>query len=94
MAEFCNKCSERMNFSVADIDIYAIAENELQPGQYMSVLCEGCGMVAVGVGEDEKIMVAYPSGEASENEEEILVEWLYIDEYEANNQIKNQSNEY
>lgn len=91
MAEFCTKCVvEKIGANTKpDIDIYEIAKNDLQPGTYTPVLCEGCGMVAVGVGEDEKIMLAYPSGETSENPEEILVEWIYIEEYE-NNQNKNQ----
>ena len=54
----------------------------------MSVLCEGCGMVAVGLGEDEKIMLAYPSGETSENIDEIFVNWMYIEEYENNQNQK------
>ncbi len=92
MAEFCNKCAQEMGFAEPEIDVYAIAENELSPGMYMPVLCEGCSMVAVGVGEDERTMLAYPTGETAHNADETLVDWIYIEEYESgvkHNQIKN-----
>jgi hypothetical protein len=90
MAEFCNKCAEEMGFPSADIDIYAIAENNLKEGEYMPTLCEGCGMVAIGKGEDGKIMLAYPSGETSHNPDETMVNWIYIEEYESQeNHLKN-----
>ena len=74
MAEFCNRCAKEQGFSTPEINVYEIAERDLQPGTYMPVLCEGCGMVAIGVGEDEKIMLAYPTGEENKNVDEILVE--------------------
>jgi hypothetical protein len=45
MAEFCIKCADK--FGVAsEIDIDKIFK-KLKPGYQQSVLCEGCGLVAL-----------------------------------------------
>lgn len=62
MADFCTNCVKEW-FSSADgelkpdIDVEAIFKT-LQPGYHTSVLCEGCGMIAIG-NVDGKLKVAY-----------------------------------
>lgn len=83
MAEFCNKCAEDLGHSSAEIDVYLVAETELTPGDYKRVTCEGCQLLAIGVGEDKEIMVGFPSTEKSSNPEETLVNWIYLSEWES-----------
>ena len=65
MAEFCTTCSKEMGFPEADINEKEIFES-LGKNQYTSVICEGCGMLAVARSEDDKMLFAYPSEEDEE----------------------------
>ena len=40
MAEFCTQCADDLGFTRSDF-LYP----NLLPGQYMTVLCEGCGPI-------------------------------------------------
>ena len=65
MAEFCTACSKEMGFPEADINEKEIFDS-LQKNQYTSVICEGCGMLAVARSEDDRMLFAYPSDEDEE----------------------------
>jgi len=68
MADFCTECSREMGFPKADINEREIFES-LQKNQYTSVICEGCGMLAVARSGDDKMLFAYPA----EEDEEMVV---------------------
>lgn len=72
MADFCTECSKEMGFPVADINETEIF-SKLEKNQYLPVLCEGCGMLAIGRGEDGKMMYAYTS-----EEDEDMVVWTSL----------------
>jgi hypothetical protein len=60
MADFCNKCAYEMfgeDKRYVDIDVPKLFE-ELSDNSYFSVICEGCGMAAVGK-ENGKLIIAY-----------------------------------
>jgi hypothetical protein len=78
MAEFCNYCAEEMwgEEIKPDIDIFEIAK-DLQPNTYQPVLCEGCGMAAVGVNDKGGIWIATREAELGEQ----IVEWKEFDEW-------------
>ena len=60
MADFCNKCAHELwgeDFE-PEIDVSKIA-NQLPTGHYISVLCEGCVMVAISKDETGKVNIAY-----------------------------------
>ena len=61
-----------------DIDVYRIVE-ELEPGNFESVLCEGCDLRAVGKSQDGNAMVAMLK---EPGHVEDLVSWLQISEWE------------
>jgi hypothetical protein len=88
MADFCNKCSAHLFGTqlTADIDVYRISE-ELQLDTYEVVLCEGCGLSAIGKDKAGQIYVAYPEGE---NFDPVAqeVRWYTLDEYEEINKQK------
>jgi len=58
MAEFCNYCAESWGMPTPEIDVFAIYKN-LNAGEYESVLCEGCGMVAVMKDETGALKVGH-----------------------------------
>lgn len=62
-----------------DIDIHAIAES-LEPGTYAPVLCEGCGICAIGKSQQGGIMIATLLEEGSVED---MVNWAPIQEWEA-----------
>jgi hypothetical protein len=47
-----------MGFPEVDIDVDEIFES-LSPGYYMSVICEGCGLLAIEKTGDNQLRVAY-----------------------------------
>ena len=56
MADFCNVCSDFLfdeNLH-SDIDVNQITE-DLNPGYFTTVLCEGCAMVAVAKSESGEV---------------------------------------
>ena len=60
MADFCNKCSIKIAGGTgnSEIDVLKISES-LAPDTYMPVLCEGCGMRAVGKTETGETLIAF-----------------------------------
>jgi len=82
MAEFCTYCAPKMwgEEVLPDIDVVAIAES-LPQDTYSLVLCEGCGMSAIGKDRDDTVFIAMPTGieVAEENKKE--VNWVTLDEY-------------
>ncbi len=60
MADFCNKCSTEIaeDTGGAEIDILKLSES-LAPDTYIPVLCEGCGMRAVGKTDTGEILIAF-----------------------------------
>ena len=85
MADFCNKCAKDMfGEGYVDIDVPKIFE-ELKEGTYMSVICEGCSMAAIGKEKGKLIMAFYPL-HYSESEDPLtdhLIKWedANIEEY-------------
>lgn len=65
--------------AIPEIDVVAISE-ALPQDSYSLVLCEGCGMAAIGKDDADTIFIAMPTGNTSENNKE--VKWLTLDEYE------------
>ena len=59
MAEFCNKCAEKMGFQEPDINVYEIWES-LQPGYFEGGhICEGCGFLGIARGTNDEIFVIF-----------------------------------
>lgn len=78
MAEFSKQYCEKNDFDFPhDFDINEIAEG-LDKGHYTSIICEGYGFIAIGKDESDKIILAMPTGEHSE--EGSAVEWKSFDE--------------
>jgi hypothetical protein len=75
MADYCTKCAEDLGFPV-DIDPREIAKT-LEPDTYLAVVCEGCGMRAVGLDPDYTIVVAMPV-----NDTDDTVFWVSLEEFE------------
>ena len=80
MADLCNKCALEMwgDQYWPDIDIPVIAES-LEPGTYAPVLCEGCGIRAIGKNQQGGIMIATILEEGSVED---MVNWTPIQEWE------------
>lgn len=81
MADFCNKCTERMfgENVEPDIDVYKIGEN-LEPGYFQVVLCEGCGLKIISKNELGYIKV----GGDGEMNEDGFVKLMSYEEYIEN----------
>ena len=79
MADFCNKCSTKIaeDTGGAEIDILKLSES-LAPDTYMPVLCEGCGMRAVGKTETGEILIAFKINEIETGDE---VHWISYAEW-------------
>lgn len=60
MAEFCNKCTERLfgKNVKPDIDVMEIAKDLAPGGEGLNVLCEGCGLSYIYKDESDKVLVA------------------------------------
>jgi hypothetical protein len=82
MAEFCTYCAPKMwgEEVLPDIDVVAIAEC-LPHDTYSLVLCEGCGMAAIGKDKDDTVLIAMPTGNSVEDENTKDVNWITLDEY-------------
>lgn len=78
MAEFCNKCTERLFGKNAkpDIDVMEIAKDLAPGGEGLNVLCEGCGLSYIYKSESGVVLVA---GSKEENEEGFLRLMTYED---------------
>jgi hypothetical protein len=79
MADFCNKCSTEIagDTGEAEIDILKLSES-LAPDTYIPVLCEGCGMRAVGKTDIGEILIAFNVNEIETGYE---VNWISYDEW-------------
>jgi hypothetical protein len=92
MADFCTNCSLEMwgNELPPDLDIKEIAES-LKSGTYKPVLCEGCGMRAIGKDDNGAITIAMPSTEPESEESNssgTKVDWIPLEEWEKDYQEK------
>jgi len=85
MADFCTKCAEELFGKEVspEIDVLAIAE-ALEPDTWTSVLCEGCGMLAVSRHENGNPYVGLPDGSGE------YIKWYRYDEFynQVNSKIK------
>lgn len=79
MAEFCNKCAAKKGFGV-DINIDTIFE-KLHPGEYQVVLCEGCGLTAIGKTAGGVLMLAIPASDVDRDPAMVAVRWVGQDEF-------------
>ena len=81
MADFCNNCAlETWGDQYSpEIDIYKIAEG-LDLNTYKPVLCEGCGICAVGKNQEGGTVIATILEEGSVED---WVKWVPIQEWEA-----------
>lgn len=79
MADFCNKCSIEISGDTgnSEIDVLKISES-LAPDTYMPVLCEGCGMRAVGKTETGETLIAFKVNEIETGDE---VNWISYAEW-------------
>ena len=79
MADFCNKCSIKIAGGTgnSEIDVLKISES-LAPDTYMPVLCEGCGMRAVGKTETGETLIAFKVNEIETGDE---VNWISYAEW-------------
>ena len=79
MASFCNKCSIEISGDTgnSEIDVLKISES-LAPDTYMPVLCEGCGMRAVGKTETGETLIAFKVNEIETGDE---VHWISYAEW-------------
>jgi hypothetical protein len=76
MAEFCNKCTEKMwgTEIPPDINVYEVFET-LEPGYVSSgYICEGCGLVAIAKNEEGKLQVMRIRHD-KETGEQVTSEW-------------------
>ena len=88
MAEFCTKCSEELFGKEVEpeIDIEKTV-NELKPDTYVTVLCEGCGMTAIGKDKSGEVYVAIADSTIDEHVEPGFhyVRWITLDEHQQLN---------
>ena len=79
MASFCNKCSIEISGDTgnSEIDVLKISES-LAPDTYMPVLCEGCGMRAVGKTDTGETLIAFKVNEIETGDE---VNWISYAEW-------------
>lgn len=79
MAEFCNKCTERMfgKGVKPDIDVMEIAKDLAPGGEGLNVLCEGCGLCFIYKDESDKVLVAV----SKEKDEEDFLRLISYEEY-------------
>lgn len=82
MADFCTRCSiEMWGEEIApDINVEQII-SELKPDHYMDVLCEGCGMAAIGKNGAGEVYIAILDGDPIDRVSN-FVKWITLDEYE------------
>jgi hypothetical protein len=82
MADFCTKCVIEVWGSdiPPDLNIKEIGES-LKPETYLSVICEGCGMRAIGKETNGTIMIAMPINDMDESLE-TRVYWETLEEWE------------
>ncbi len=84
MADYCTLCADQVGFPV-DIDVRKIAET-LEPGTYVPVLCEGCGMNAVGKDENGQVIVHLPENVRDDSCESYL--WVPLEDFERDHSTK------
>jgi len=84
MAEFCTKCAPEIwvNDVREDINIDKIYES-LEPGTGESVLCEGCGLMAVGKTLDNEMLLAVPTNVDHSSQMVGAIKWVTREEFIA-----------
>jgi hypothetical protein len=67
MADFCNVCSDQLfgDNAQPEIDVKSIVK-DLKNNHYYTVLCEGCGMIAIE--KDEKGEISLITQDSQTNE--------------------------
>lgn len=87
MADFCTNCSDLMFGPTIqpDIDIKELS-NKVGIGQYLPVLCEGCGMRGVGRDKDNSIILAIPEDVRDFNNPK--VEWVKLEDFDRDHRSK------
>ncbi len=82
MAEFCNKCTERLFGKNAkpDIDVMEIAKDLAPGGEGLNVLCEGCGLRFIYKDESDRVLVAVSKEENKEGFMSLMTYEEYIAE--------------
>jgi hypothetical protein len=84
MADFCNKCATELFGTKRgpEININEIYQ-VLNPEEYQIVLCEGCGLTAVGKTQEETMVLAIPCEDEESNDPTMqCVRWITQEEYE------------
>jgi hypothetical protein len=86
MADFCNKCSEDLfgKEVTPEINVHTIGES-LSEDTWEMVLCEGCGMQAVGKSSTGEIFVALPTSKFEDDPRLSNTLWVNLRQYEAGN---------
>lgn len=87
MADFCTPCSAAMfgDRFQPDINLREIAAT-LENGTYVPVLCEGCGMNAVGKDENGQVIVHIPENVRDASCEIYL--WIPLEDFERDHLTK------
>lgn len=69
MAEFSKQWAEINDPEFGwDFDIEEVS-NQLDPNHYVPMICEGFGFIAIGKDNENKIMLAMPTGEFETDED-------------------------
>ena len=82
MADFCTYCAIKMfgDAATPDIDVTAISK-ELKEDTYEIVLCEGCGMQAIGKSSLGEIYVAIPTSKFENDPHLSNAMWYTLEHY-------------
>jgi hypothetical protein len=64
-----------------DFDIEEIS-NQLKPNYYIPIICEGFGFIAIGKDNEDKIMLAMPTGEFETDEDGQIFDQITWQAYE------------
>jgi hypothetical protein len=87
MSDFCTQCSIATfgDKIQPDINIREIASS-LENGMYVPVLCEGCGMNAVGKDENGQIIVHVPKNVRDDADKQY--NWIRLEDFEKDHLTK------
>jgi len=79
MSDYCNKCSNLLFGESVEPDIDIEPEfAKLKSDKFIPVLCEGCGLIAIGNNAGELIL-GYPTNQEHPRED---FEWITWKEYQ------------
>jgi len=87
MADFCTQCSAATfgDKTQPDINIRETAAS-LKNGTYVPVLCEGCGMNAIGKDENGQVLVNIPENIRDDSCETYV--WVPLEDFEKDHLTK------